>query len=113
MHELAITEGIIKIAKEVAEKNNAKRVLNIKVKCGDFSGVIPSLIQEYFDIVSKGTIVEGAKLLIDRVPIKIICSECNNESEIKRSDIRCPKCGGYRYRIISGKEFYVEALEVE
>ncbi|SEF77048.1 hydrogenase nickel incorporation protein HypA/HybF [Caloramator fervidus] len=113
MHELAITEGIIKIASEVAEKNKAKKVLNIKIKCGDFSGVVPSLIQEYFDIVSKGTIVEGAKLIIDRVPIRIYCFECQSESEIQRSQICCPKCGAYKYKMISGKEFFVESLEVE
>lgn len=113
MHELAITEGIIKIAVETAKQNNANKILNIKLKCGDFSGVVPQLIQEYFNIVSEGTIAQGAKLIIDRVPIRIRCFDCNTEGQIEKSSIKCPNCGRFNYRIISGKEFYIDSVEVE
>ena len=61
MHELAITEGIIQAAVPEALKHGAKRVLEIRLKIGELSGVIPECIQYYFDIASKGTIAENAK----------------------------------------------------
>ena len=113
MHELAITEGIIKIAVEAAKQNNAERVLSIKIKCGEFSGVVPQLIQEYFDIVSNETIAQGAKLLVEKIPITIKCFDCNTENVIEKSNIKCPKCGSFNYRIIAGKEFFIDLVEVE
>ncbi|KRQ86611.1 hydrogenase nickel incorporation protein HypA [Caloramator mitchellensis] len=113
MHELAITEGIIKIAIDAAKQNSANKILNIKIKCGDFSGVVPQLIHEYFDIVSKETLAEGAKLLVERIPISIICNDCNTENVIEKSNIKCPNCGSFNYRIIGGKEFFIDSVEVE
>ena len=49
MHELAITEGIIKAAVPAAQNAGAKRILKIRLKIGELSGVFPEYIQEYFD----------------------------------------------------------------
>jgi Zn finger protein HypA/HybF involved in hydrogenase expression len=48
MHELALTEGIIEIVREQAEKNGFSRVLEISLKVGEYSGVIPECLQEFF-----------------------------------------------------------------
>jgi hydrogenase nickel incorporation protein HypA/HybF len=113
MHELAITESILNIAVEQAEMHNASKVLEIRLKVGEFSGVLPQLIQDYFDIVSKDTIVEGAKLIIDRIPIGVKCNNCSHEATIDIMKIKCPVCGSTDVKIVSGKEFYVDSMEVE
>lgn len=113
MHELAITESILRIAKSEAEKHNASRVLSIKLKVGELSGVVPTLIQEYFNIVSNETLVEGAKLIIDRIPITIKCSNCGYEGGMDKMKRKCPECYSYDIKILTGREFYVESLEVE
>jgi hydrogenase nickel incorporation protein HypA/HybF len=113
MHELGITQSILNIAVSEATKHNAKKVLNIKIKVGELSGVMPQLIQEYFNIISKDTIAEKAKLIIERVPIKVICSDCNSENVMDRMKYACPACNSINIKIISGREFYVDSLEVE
>ncbi len=113
MHELAITEGIMQAAIPEAEKAGAKRILEIRLKIGELSGVFPEYIQEYFSIVSKGTIAEDAKLIINRIPISISCRSCGYNGVIERKKIRCPDCGGTDFKIVSGREYYVDSLEVE
>lgn len=113
MHELALTEGIIKIAEGEAKKHNFNKVNEIKIVVGELSGVFPQLIQEYFDIASKGTIAEGAKLIINNVEAKIRCNECGFESKIEKHRLRCKNCNSLNVKIISGKEFYVDSLEVD
>lgn len=113
MHELSITESILNIAKSEAQKYNANKVINIKIKVGELSGVVPELMQEYFNIVSKDTVVDGAELIIEKVPIVIKCLDCNYESLINKMKMRCPKCEGSNFKMISGKEFYVDSMEVE
>ena len=59
MHELAITEGIIKLVSDEAEKQGFRKCLGITLAVGDFSGIVPAL-------AAKGTIAEEAKLEFTR-----------------------------------------------
>lgn len=113
MHELAITESILRIAVDEAQKHGANKVLSIRIKVGDFSGVVPQLIQEYYNIVSKATAAEGAELIIDRVPVTIKCLDCGKECIIDRAKIKCPGCGSINIKMVTGREFYVDSMEVE
>ena len=113
MHELAITQGIIAAAVPEAKRHGAKKILEIRLRIGEYSGVFPEYIQEYFNIASRGTLAEGAKLVIEKVPIVIHCNKCNFEGEIPRRKIQCPECGGLDIKLISGREYFVDSLEVE
>ena len=78
MHELAITEGIIEAAVPEAQRHGARKILEIRLKIGELSGVLPECIQEYFNIASRGTIAEGARLAVERIPITIHCESCGD-----------------------------------
>ena len=113
MHELALTEGIIEIVREQAEKNGFSRVLEITLKVGAYSGVIPECLQEFFPIASRGTRAEGAALVIEPVPAAFRCAACGFEGPIPARTACCPQCGSAAIRMIAGREFYVENLKVE
>jgi hydrogenase nickel incorporation protein HypA/HybF len=113
MHELSVTQGILKIVEAEAKKNDVNKVLSVTLKVGQLSGVMPQLIQDYFDLVAMGTVVEGAKLIIERVPATIKCLDCNEISSIDRIKLRCPKCNSIEVKIITGKEFHIECMEVD
>ena len=113
MHELAITQSILDIAQKAADEHGAKRVQSVRIMLGEYSGVVPQCIQYYFDVISKGTLAEGAVLDIRRLPVVIRCNSCGKESQIDRRHIRCPLCGGTDLKLIQGREFYIESMEVE
>ena len=113
MHELSVTEGILNIALDEAGKHNVKHITSIKLKIGNLSGVMPQLIQDYFDLLTKDTVADGAKLVIERIPAAIMCEECHEESIIDKFKLRCPKCNSIEVKITSGKEFYIDSMEVE
>ena len=113
MHELALTEGIIAIIEQEAEKSGFSRVLEISLKVGEFSGVIPECLQEFFPIASRGTHAEGAALVIESVPAAFRCLKCGFEGPLPRHTASCPACGSEAIRMISGREFFVENLKVE
>ncbi len=113
MHELAITEGIIEAAIPAAKEAGAKKILEIRLKIGELSGVIPECVYEYFKILSAGTIAEGAKICVETIPAGIRCEKCGYEGKIERKKIRCPECGSIDFKIISGREYYVDSLEAE
>lgn len=113
MHELSVTQNIIKICSEEAEKNSVIKVNEIKILVGELTGLIPESIQYYFDIASIGTRVEGAKLNIVKVPLKIFCNECKNTSVLKRGNFTCPVCKGSDIKLLGGNEFLIDSMEAD
>jgi len=113
MHELALTQSILSIVREEAEKRRIEQVLSITLKIGKLSGVMPPLIQEYFNLAGKGTVAEGARLILDEIPAVISCLNCNNETQLQRPKFRCPHCDSLNIQLISGREFYIDSIEVE
>ncbi|MBO5555607.1 MAG: hydrogenase maturation nickel metallochaperone HypA [Oscillospiraceae bacterium] len=113
MHELALTEGIVDIVRTEQAKGGFTRCLAIRLRIGEFSGVVPECLREFFPIASKGTPAEGAALEIETVPAAFRCLSCGFEGSIDRKAARCPRCGSSDIRMTAGREFYVENLKVE
>ncbi len=113
MHELSIVEGILEAVIPEVEKYDVNRILSIKLKIGELSGVVPECINYYFDIASRDTIAEGARIVIEKVPVIIKCPDCGYDGNIKPGNFRCPQCGETHFRIISGKEYFVDSVEAE
>jgi hydrogenase nickel incorporation protein HypA/HybF len=116
MHELPITESILKIVLKHAETNNVRQVMSIHLQVGKLSDLEDEWIQRYFDYLSKDTVAEGAKLKIERMPIMVQCNVCSTsyEAEVpKLGDLMCPSCGQKDSTLISGREYYIKDMEVQ
>jgi hydrogenase nickel incorporation protein HypA/HybF len=111
MHELAITEGVIKVAVAAA---GGRRVRAIDLVIGALSSVVDDSVQFYFDFLSRETLAEGAMLRFRRVPAVARCLDCAAESEIiPPLPEGCPRCGSVRLRVSGGDQFRVESIEVD
>ena len=116
MHELPITESILNIVITYAEKNNVRQVMAINLQVGKLSDLEDEWIQRYFDHLSKGTVAQGAKLKIERTPIKVQCNSCATSYEVEITNIgetACPGCGQKESKLISGREYYIKDMEVQ
>lgn len=113
MHELSITQSILNIAVSSAENAGAKKINGINITLGEMSGCVPQYIQEYFNIVSDGTIAHNAKLNFKTVPAMAQCLECGKQTHMIRFRFRCEHCGSQKLKIISGKEFLVDSIDIE
>jgi hydrogenase nickel incorporation protein HypA/HybF len=112
MHELSVTESILKIATQHAQKASARHITDIYLVLGQLSSVIDDSVQFYWDILSKNTIAEGSELHFRRVATKMLCLGCNRQYAPIGEDLACPLCGGARVKVVTGEEFYLEAIEV-
>ncbi|MGA2515825.1 MAG: hydrogenase maturation nickel metallochaperone HypA [Thermodesulfobacteriota bacterium] len=115
MHELPITESILKIVLKHAEGNRVQKVIAIHLQVGKLSDLEDDWIQRYFDYLSKGTIAEGAKLKIERTPVMMRCNGCSASYEtdiVRMDDLVCPACGERGGTILSGREYTVKEMEV-
>ena len=113
MHELGVTQNILQIALEHAQKAGAKKIRSINLVIGGLSGVIDESVQFYFDFVSKETMAEGAKLVFKKVPVRFRCRACGKEFDFHGEDWACPGCQSPGPEILTGREFFMESIEVE
>ena len=54
MHELAIAKGIIDIVSQEAQARRFTRVLAVTLSVGEYSGVVPECLEEFFPIAAAG-----------------------------------------------------------
>ncbi len=113
MHELAVTESILDISLKHANQANASQVTDIYIVIGRLSSIVDDSVQFYWDMVSQGTICEGAQLHFDRVPARLLCLNCGTEYTLARELEPCPQCSSAQVKVLSGEEFRVDSIGIE
>ncbi|MFC1932879.1 hydrogenase maturation nickel metallochaperone HypA [Chloroflexota bacterium] len=113
MHELSITQGILSIALEQAKTAQANKITKINLTIGELSGIVDECVEFYFDLLSKDTIAAEASLHFDRPPTRLRCRNCATTFSPDNLDWTCPDCREQKIEIISGRECYVESIEVD
>jgi len=113
MHELAITQNMLNVVLEQADKAEAKEVRKINLVVGEMTGIVEQCVQFYFNFFSKETIAEGAALCFTKVPTTARCRNCGKRFEVEEFTWVCPHCGGNDLELVAGKELFVESIEVE
>lgn len=113
MHELAIAKGIIDIVNSEAREKGFRKVLEIKLSIGEYSGIIPDCLREFFPYAAAGTPADGAELSVETVAGQFLCLDCGYKGEVNRRDACCPACRSTALKMTRGRDFYVESLKVE
>lgn len=114
MHELAITQNIIDLAIETAEREGARAINEIDLVIGDLSSIVDDSVQFYFDILSKETLAAGATLTFRREPALCLCQDCSASTPVKPPvPPFCPHCSSPRIQISGGRDFRMESIDIE
>ena len=116
MHELPITKRIFQIVLNHAQRGAVGRVITVNLEVGSLSDLQSEWVQRYFDHLSQGTIVEGAKLRVTRVPAVFHCRACRRSFEVTsflEEGLFCKHCHSMEVTMLSGKAYRVKNMEVE
>jgi hydrogenase nickel incorporation protein HypA/HybF len=115
MHELAVTEAILKVVLKHAMMNGAGRVVTISLRIGELTDLADEWLQRYFEYLSRDTIAAGAQIHIERVPIIFRCEGCGKDFPVRLGEMKniaCPACDSAKATLLSGREFTVRQIEV-
>lgn len=113
MHELSITEAMLNVVLEEAEKNHAIRVRRVHIAIGAMTGVVDESVRFYFELLSEGTPAQGAELFFSNIAAKMRCRQCEARFALQPFDLTCPECGHTELEIVEGKELFIKSIEVD
>jgi hydrogenase nickel incorporation protein HypA/HybF len=113
VHELSLMQEILKVIEEQVRVNEVKKVHEVHLRVGKMMAVVPSSLCFCFEILSKGTMLEGAKLEIEEVPVRCKCKGCGGEFIVESFVFSCPDCKSGDLEQLSGNEFMVHSMEVD
>lgn len=98
-----------------AELCEAEKVLSITLSIGELRDLQEEWVQRYFSYAGRGTLAEGAALKINRLPVMVKCNDCGGDFRIKPKEkisSICPHCGSGKTEIASGRELFIDEIEV-
>lgn len=120
MHELSMADAIVKTAIDVAEKNNAQEITEVALEIGKLTMLNPEQLKFMIEVLSENTILEGAEIIIEEIPIEIECKSCQFIGPAPSDNIdefvpilNCPECDERDLEIIKGRECNVKTIKIE
>ena len=96
MHEVSIAEGILSAVKSTLVNEPQAKVTSVTVSIGELAGIEIQALLFAWDSVTRGTLADESKLVINRVAGEAWCMKCAKNVALHRHGDPCPSCGGYQ-----------------
>ena len=123
MHEVSVVTTLVDATIKELQKYDLKKVNSVTVRIGDLTNLGEEQLKFAYEIVTRGTILDGSELIVEHEPIELQCRSCDYSGPAKViSDpdfdthtipiLACPKCGG-AVNVTSGQSCVVECMDIE
>ena len=111
MHEMALSQQIVRTAVEAAEGRDG-RITKICVSVGALSATNVDSLSFWMEETLRSREMEEVDFELEQPPARVKC-ECGREYEAQDMFAGCPECGGYSREVVSGMDVTVKWVEVE
>jgi hydrogenase nickel incorporation protein HypA/HybF len=123
MHEVSVVADLISALIKELEKYEFISVEEVTIVVGKLTNLGAEQMEFAYEIMSKDTVLEGSKLVIEDEEIELRCENCGyagpaksidlgEESHYKLPVLSCPECGG-AVTITAGKSCCVKSAKIE
>jgi hydrogenase nickel incorporation protein HypA/HybF len=113
MHEMSIAQSLIDVLRDEMLKHDAKTLRSVRLNLGQMTAIVPDALSFCFQVITDGTEMEGARLIMETIPLMGYCSECEEEFEIKDYAFVCPSCDSTKINTIGGQDLSIVEIEVD
>lgn len=107
MHEMALCQGVLEVALEAA---GGRAVRRVRVRAGEFQGVVAESWEFCWQLVSADGPAAGALVELTPVAAKVHCRDCGFEG--RPEPPRLCRCGSAAVDVLAGDELVVEEVEL-
>lgn len=102
----------MEVVRQYVPAGDAARVECVTIRVGDAAGVVVESLEFCFQAIVAGTPYSGARLVIDRVPVRSRCLSCGEVFPADPPVVSCPECGDPDVQLESGTELQVVDVEL-
>lgn len=115
MHEMALCRDVVDIVIEEATATGATKVKAVYLTVGYVRDIVEDIFEDMFAWMARGTVAEGAELVLARVPLTVKCKSCGRvyHIDVHDSETWPCTCGVRDYTLETGMEFYINGLDIE
>jgi hydrogenase nickel incorporation protein HypA/HybF len=114
MHELSIAASIVESVTESMAAYPGAHVVEVRLKVGALSAVVPDSLEFCWGIAVEGTRLEGARLAVDLLPVVVHCEPCGQDVQLDGvQSLRCPQCGEPSFDLRQGRELEIDSVEID
>jgi len=113
MHEMSIAQSLLEIIREEMLQHKATMLRSVRLHIGQLSAIVPESLSFCFGVMISGTELEGAKLMMEIIPLEGKCRECEKAFEIQDYTFICPQCGSTDIDTIAGQDLSIVEMEVD
>jgi len=113
MHEMSLAESIVQLVEDAVRADGCTKVKTVWLEIGQLAAVEQEALRFCFDVVTNGSLAEGARLEIIETPGQGWCMKCEGNVAVTALHEPCPVCGSYQIQVTGGSEMRVKELEVE
>lgn len=113
MHEFSIARNILEIIEKEMKLKNFTKLNRVQLKIGDLTAVNDDALIFCFDALVSDGPFKGARLEIEKIPVRGKCTACGWEFQVENFAFICPGCGGNTIETLSGDELEIAYLEVD
>ena len=110
MHELSVASAVLETVRRHADE---RPVTLVSLRVGRMRQVVPESLRFYWDIVTRGTECERARLELRELDVRLRCDACEHTWTPAIAAFRCPQCDSGDVTVLSGEELEVDYIEVE
>jgi hydrogenase nickel incorporation protein HypA/HybF len=66
MHELSITQELLRIITDRAREAGISKIHRITLKIGSYAGIVTDALLFSFEVLSRGSMTEGAEVVVEQ-----------------------------------------------
>ncbi|MCJ7516683.1 MAG: hydrogenase maturation nickel metallochaperone HypA [Methanomassiliicoccales archaeon] len=121
MHEVSVMSGVVDAILSEMEKYEIVRVEEVVLVVGDLTFLGHEQLRFAFEVLTKGTLLEGSELKIETEEVRAACLSCSFEGKVEYVEdgsfhssvpiLLCPSCGG-RVDVVEGGTCRVVSVKV-
>lgn len=113
MHEMSLAENVLQIIEDAAHQQGFTRVRTVWLEIGQLACVEQESLRFGFEVATRGSIAEQARLEIVEAAGQGRCEQCAQNFPLAALYEACPECGSYDVKVTGGDGMRVKELEVE
>lgn len=113
MHELSIARNIIQIVNSSVESDKLGLVDKIHLKFGLLSNILTDSLNFSYNSIIENTPLKNSNLVIEILPIKIQCKDCNEITTTNDFVFSCPICKSNSISVIGGDELIISSIHLK